>query len=482
MRRLCLPALLLGVLLSTTTLADRVHLKNGRVLEGEVTDQGDKVEVKMSYGSVTVPKDDVALIEPVKGAGSEYQEKAAALAADDAEGHFQLARWCQERGLKEEAQAELLKVIGTSPEHAGARGLLGHVKVGGQWVDAATTTVMAVEDQMPVAAEVLVDDVKVVSGEGGGSAEAMSSPGEHGLRVALSDGRTLTARVTFAPRTRQKLLIPVPQPEHVLRICDQGFYLFPTEMEEFRYEGGACQYAVLTGGDQLGTLDGSAAPGPAEFEARSLGEDLGLVTVFNKFQEMVNTRGRTLRPDTSGSARVLVAPSLFVILGTKDLEDLKEGKFRARSLRLICERESRYGPIESIEAGADFELDSRGEVTLTLGSLVMKVASAALTVRATDRATRGDYVIMRDALVRLVRGSRQQAALKLEQGVLKPLAGSQPPASPTPARPGEKPRLPRDALLWGATGYSISRKGEGEQGQTTFYSEPLIVVVESQPL
>jgi hypothetical protein len=482
MRRLCLPALLVLVLLPAATFADRVHLKSGRVLEGEVIDQGDKIEIKMSYGSATVSKEDVVSIEPVKSPAAEYQEKAAALAADDAEGHFQLGRWCEERGLKDEAQAELLKVVAINPEHAGARGLLGQVKVAGQWVAAATTAVLTVEDQMPVAAEVTVDDAKVASVEGGGRAEVSSSPGEHGLRVALSDGRALSARVTFAPGTRQKLLIPVPQPEHVLRICDQGFYLFPTEMEEFHYEGGVCRYAVLKGGDQLGTLDGSPAPGPAEFEGRSLGEDLGLTAVFNKFQELVSTRGRTLRADVSGSARVMVAPGLFAVVGTKDLEDLQAGKFRPRSLRLIAERETRYGPIESIEAGADFELDSRGEATLTLGSLVVKVAGAAVTVRATDRGARGDYAVMRDALVRLVRGSRQQAALKVEQGVLKPLAGTQPLAAPVPSRPGEKPRLPRDALLWGAAGYTISAKGEGGQGQVTLYSEPLIVVLGSEAL
>jgi hypothetical protein len=482
MKRFSLPVLLVVVLLAAAARADRVHLKNGRTLEGEVTDRGDKIDIKMAIGSTTVSKDDVESIESEKGAAIEYQEKAAALAADDAEGHFQLVRWCQERGLKDEARAELLKVIATSPDHAGARALLGHVKVGGAWVDTTTTSVVAVENQMPVSAEVLLDDAKVASVEGGASAEATAPSGEHGLRVALSDGRALSARVTFAPRLRQKLLIPVPQPEHALRICDQGFYLFPSEVQEFDYEGGACRYALLKGGDQLGTLDGSPAPGPAEFDGRGLGDDLGLVAVFNKFQEQVAQKARGARPDVSGSARVQVATGLFVIVDSKELEDVKAGKFRPQSLRLTCDHEVRYAPIESIETGADFKLDSRGEVSLTLGTLLVKVGGAAVTVRASDRGSRGDYAVMRDALVRLVRGSRQEAVLKLEQGVLKPLAGSQPSESPVPPRPGEKPRLPRDAILWGAAGYSVSHKGEGAATRTTFYSEPLIVVLESQPL
>jgi hypothetical protein len=306
--------------------------------------------------------------------------------------------------------------------------------------------------------------------------------GERGLRVVLSDGRALSARVTFAPRMRQRLLIPVPQPEHLLRISDQGFYLFPAEIEEYGYETGVCRYVVLRGGDRLGTLDGSAPPAPAEFEARNLGEDLGLAGVFSKFQEQVVQRGRTLRADVSGSARLAVAPGLFAILSGKDLEDLRGGKFGARSLRLVCEREARYPPIESIEVGADFELDSRGEVSVTLGSLVVKVAGAAVTVRASDAGVRGDYVVMRDALVRLVRGSRQQAVLKVERGVLKPVAASLPSTAAAPTRPGQKPRLPRDAFLWGAAGYTVTQKGEGEKSRTTFYSEPLIVVLESQAL
>jgi hypothetical protein len=482
MKRSSLAVLLVVVLLAAVARADRVHLKNGRTLEGEVTDRGDKLDIKMSFGSTTVSKEDVESIESEKGAATEYQEKASALAADDAEGHFQLARWCQGRGLKDEARAELLKVIATSPDHAGARALLGHVKVAGQWVDTTTTAVVAVENQMPVSAEVLLDDAKVASVDGGGTAEATAPAAEHRLRVALSDGRGLSARVAFAPRMRQKLLIPVPQPEHVLRISDQGFYLFPSEVEEFHYEGGVCQYAVLKGGDQLGTLDGSPAPGPAEFEGRGLGDALGLVAVFKKFQDEVTRMGKGRTPDVSGSTRVQVATGLFVILGTKELEDLKAGKFRPQSLRITCDREARYAPIESIETGADFKLDSRGEVSLTLGSLLVKTGAAAVTVRASDRGSRGDYAVMRDALVRLVRGSRQEAVLKLEQGVLKPLAGSQPPESPAPPRPGEKPRLPRDALLWGAAGYTVSHKGDGGESRRTLYSQALIVVLESQPL
>ena len=95
------------VLTWASAYADRVHLKSGRTLEGEVIDRGDRVEIKLKLGSITVAKDEIASIEPVVDAAETYREKAAALGADDADGHFQLAQWCQMRGLQEQARTEL---------------------------------------------------------------------------------------------------------------------------------------------------------------------------------------------------------------------------------------------------------------------------------------------------------------------------------------------------------------------------------------
>ena len=64
MRRVAVWTLLFAVVLSSTaTFADRVHLKDGRVLEGEVIDKGDQVEIKLKLGSTTVRKDEIARIE-----------------------------------------------------------------------------------------------------------------------------------------------------------------------------------------------------------------------------------------------------------------------------------------------------------------------------------------------------------------------------------------------------------------------------------
>lgn len=467
---------------STFAFADRVRLKDGRTLEGKVVDLGDRVRIEFGRGSVTFSKEEIASIERVKSAAETYREKAAALAEDDVEGHFQLAQWSREQGLEEEARAELLRVIAIDPEHAQARALLGHVKVAGEWVDTATTDIVAVTNQMPVGAEVTVDGRPAASAEPAGTAKFGVPPGEHALEVLLGDGRRVAVRVDLAPGKQYSLLIPVPQPEHLLRYSEKGFYLFPAEVREFAYEAGQGRYAVLSDGAHLSTLDGSAAPAPRTFDARNLGESLGLDATYSKMVELISRRGRGLRPDLTGGARLLITRGLFAVLDKGDLDDLKEQEFKPRSIRLVGEEETRYGVIESIEKGSEFELAGDGDVTLTLGSLTVKVSRASLVVRSAERSVRGEYVITSDSLVRLVRGSGRRTALAVETGTVKPLAAAAPREPARPPRPGRKPRLPRDALLWGPAGYAVTRSVDEESSRTTFYSEQLIVVLEAGPL
>ena len=469
-------------LVSASAYADRVHLKSGRTLEGEVIDRGDQVEIKLKFGSITVPKDEIASIEPVEDPAETYRKKVAELADDDADGHFQLAQWCQMRGLEEETRAELLKTIEINPEHAEARALLGHVKIDEKWVDTTTTNIVNVTNQMPVKVEVVLDGEAKASVEASGSYQLRSTPGEHGLAVVLSDDRQVKARVAFEPGRRYSLLIPVPQPEHVLRYSRDGFYLFPAEAEELVYRDGVCQHALLKDGARLATLDGSPFPGPTVFDARDLGEALGLDGTFAKIQEVVEQRGARARPDATGGARLLVAYGLFAILDKDDLEDVKEGKSKLKSIRLVCEEEARYGVIDSIEAGSDFELGKDGDVALTLGSLTVKVGLSSVAVRSTDRETRGDYVIMPESVVRLGRGSGRRAAVVVQEGSVKPLGEAQPPVVPTPSKPGTLPRMPRGAMPWGATGYLVTRQPAEDDTQTALYSERLVVLLDSEPL
>jgi len=480
MRRVPALALVFALVASSTAVfADRVHLKDGRVIEGEVVDKGDQVEIRLHLGSTTVRKDEIARIEKVKTASELYKEKAAAVAEGDADAHLELAQWCQEQRLAEEAHAELLATIAIDPEQAQARALLGHVKVGDAWVDTATTTVIDVSNQMPVTAEVRLDGPAVASVEGGGSDVVSATPGDHRLEIVLRDDRRLEMPITLEPGDRYALLLPVPQPEHVLRYSDEGFYIFPSEVTEFVYKDGTCLYAALEDGAHLTMLDGSPAPGPEAFEARDLGEILGLDSTFSKISELLAQRGRRVRPDATGGARLLVTHGLFAILSSEDLEDINEDDFRPKEIRLVAESETGYGALDRIEAGSDFALDDDGNASVTLGSLSVKVARSAVTAQSTDRRSRSEYAIMPDSILLLSRGGRR-SVVSLQEGVVRPLA--EPPREARPSRNGGPPRLPRDALLWSPTGYTVVRRADEDHTESTFYSERLIVVLESRPL
>lgn len=55
-------------------------------------------------------------------------------AADTIEGQFELATWCRERKLDDQARAHLNRVLQLDSNHAAARQALGHRRVDGRWV------------------------------------------------------------------------------------------------------------------------------------------------------------------------------------------------------------------------------------------------------------------------------------------------------------------------------------------------------------
>jgi len=129
--------LFLSLTLTAAVWADKVHLTNGGTLEGEVTTTDDKVVITNKFGSVTLRADEVRSVEHVATPAEEYKERAKALAPDDAQGHYQLALCCLERGLKEQADAEARATLAADPGQEGAHRLLGHVFFRGRWVTEA---------------------------------------------------------------------------------------------------------------------------------------------------------------------------------------------------------------------------------------------------------------------------------------------------------------------------------------------------------
>ncbi len=56
-----------------------------------------------------------------------------------AAGHADLARWCEQAGLDEKAERHWREVLFRDPDHEAAHAALGHVRRGGEWVEAATS-------------------------------------------------------------------------------------------------------------------------------------------------------------------------------------------------------------------------------------------------------------------------------------------------------------------------------------------------------
>jgi len=128
--------LAVGVLLArhAPVCADLVHLKDGRVLDGEVTEAGDQITIAMRLGTVTVPRSSVLKIERRPTVAAELARRRAALSAGDVEGRVELAKWCAENKRPDDAQALYAEVVALDPQHAVARAALGHVYQDGAWL------------------------------------------------------------------------------------------------------------------------------------------------------------------------------------------------------------------------------------------------------------------------------------------------------------------------------------------------------------
>ncbi len=136
---------------SASAPADELVLKNGRTLEGEVSEAGDTVLFKGPGISMEIRRDEVQEIRKTPTAKEQYAKKAGDLDKADlaldfssgmipsvkvgaaAEAHHRLGLWCATKGLQEEARAEQRKAVAIDPDHAGARRALGFVKTDAGW-------------------------------------------------------------------------------------------------------------------------------------------------------------------------------------------------------------------------------------------------------------------------------------------------------------------------------------------------------------
>ncbi|MFQ5805184.1 MAG: HEAT repeat domain-containing protein [Phycisphaerae bacterium] len=132
---------LAGIGLAYTVLsanADILHLHNGGSVEGRIIEQDEKsYKVRTVLGTVTVPADAVDHIEKKPSLLDEYVELREQT-ADTPAAQIELAKWCEEHGLRSPWRKHLKRAIELDPDCEPARVALGYVRVAGMWVEGRT--------------------------------------------------------------------------------------------------------------------------------------------------------------------------------------------------------------------------------------------------------------------------------------------------------------------------------------------------------
>jgi len=122
-------------LLPAGVRADEVFLKGGGQLSGRVVSRTDqKVEVDVGAGRISVPTSSVVRIEEGRSPLQEYEERAARIAAGDADGWVALGNWAESKGLSTQAREAYHRAVAASPMDPRANDALGNVLVDGRWV------------------------------------------------------------------------------------------------------------------------------------------------------------------------------------------------------------------------------------------------------------------------------------------------------------------------------------------------------------
>lgn len=114
---------LLGAEVCSLAMADVVYLKNGNELEGRITEETNEfVELKMSIGVVKLKREQIGRIEKkhisdeqVLTSKELYEKKIIEIDETDIVGRLELVNECLEKGLRNEALAELEKISRLKP-------------------------------------------------------------------------------------------------------------------------------------------------------------------------------------------------------------------------------------------------------------------------------------------------------------------------------------------------------------------------------
>ena len=127
MRQLVLTAVVMAAWCGAAR-GDVFHLKGGTTIEGEVLQhQGDVIVVLIGSGEMAIPVSLIERREEAPSPSEQYRRKLAEL-KPTAEAHADLARWCIDRQLAEQAREHFLQALRLDGENETARRGLGYVR------------------------------------------------------------------------------------------------------------------------------------------------------------------------------------------------------------------------------------------------------------------------------------------------------------------------------------------------------------------
>lgn len=119
---------------ASVAAADRLALKDGRIVEGAVTKEGESYRVASRFGEAEFAAIDVKEWVKAESIEAQWRRRAAALKADDYVGRAALAKWLTEAGRADEGTALAQSVVAMDPENAVANAVLGYVRHRGTWM------------------------------------------------------------------------------------------------------------------------------------------------------------------------------------------------------------------------------------------------------------------------------------------------------------------------------------------------------------
>jgi hypothetical protein len=180
--------LVVAAVAAQVVLADVVHLKDGRTVEGQATWIGDRLVVESKLGSARYLRADVLRVEEREVPTLQVARRRAALVTGDVEGRIELARFALGYDLEADARALTLEAIERAPEHPVGLALLAELafeRQGGAWVAPEARGLVRVRGRWTTAAD----------------AEALGDAAD--LRAAAQEASAARSRARLAERSHE---------------------------------------------------------------------------------------------------------------------------------------------------------------------------------------------------------------------------------------------------------------------------------------